>query len=460
MNSKSTIQIIHGLDNGEYSDPFQVRSVISKNGMRPDSFAERFWRVLHSVSLCPLAEKYISGGAQEFSSSLPEALRDAWSKFPAADSGVISAVDFLWSTCVNKPICRPCRCKDRIITFLAECTEGDPVKARNAAKRNVSNWLTDKQPTDRETYIKLCYALGLRTVGTDSPEAKYKNANRFLSLDCAQNPLHLSDAEEAIHYFCLKYPLGHELSADEDYDGAANYRYALSLIEKIGTVEIKSDDSWMFTAEARNQTDLARTEEDILSYAQSCRTHDSDEYYTAKCVLKDFISAYEDDLSISVHSEKRHSKIRKDDARRIISAFENLDCDISALDDLRSDNLSLADILYASGIANECISGLRPVNRTIVLLCLLAQNCGAIFNPDQVDIIPTDDFTDIRSFNEFFRLLNATLEDCSMAAINPRRRFDFIILYSYFLFSRDAMMGELSDAFSLYLSRAIERLTT
>jgi len=459
-NSRNTIQIMQRLSGGEYSDPFEVRSIISKNTMRPDSFALRFWRVLHIASECPVAARFAAEGAQGVTQLIPAAKQAEWAALNSRDEPMdqLALVDFLHGICVGKPLCRPCRCKDRVISFLAQCMGGDE-KAHNAAKRNVSNWLTDKLPLDRETYIRLCYALGLRTLGERDGVEKAKDANRFLSLHCTQNPLHLSNAEEAVHYYCLRYPFGRELDAAADYSGADNYRYALSLIGRIGTVPLKTDDSWMFTAEAGRTIDRLRTEEDILSYAQSCRTHQSDEYYTAKCVLRDFIAAYEDELAISGRMRIRMSAgISKEEARQVMAAFELLESDISALGVISGYAERLGDVLYASGIAGEIVDGQRPMSRTVLLLCLLAQNCGAVFSAEQVDIVQTEDFTDARSFNDFFRLLNVTLEDCSMAPTNPRRRLDFLILYTYYLFSRDALMGGMPDAFSVYMGRAAERI--
>jgi len=476
MSSKSTIQIIQTLSSGEYSDPFAVRALISKDGMRPDSFAERFWQMLHLAGQCPVTERFCTEGAQGMSAALPESWKGQWEEMNCAAEKVSEkpdAVGFLRGICINKPLCRPCRCKERVIGFLADTLGGDP-KARNSAKRNVSNWLTDKQPLERETYIKLCYALGLRALGESGDVEKAKDANRFLSLCCAQNPLHLSDAEESIHYFCLRYPFGKELSAQEDYSGIDNYNYALSLIERIDAEGITADDSWMFTVEAGQMIDRLRTEEEILAYARACRSHDSDEYYTAKRVLLDFIEAYEDILLMD--SEKDDDKKKKDqvkdanksrrmlagipkeEARRVVAAFERLDCDISALGEISGYTERLGDVLYASGSLKEIADGERPMSRTVLLLCLLAQNCGAVFSQEQMDMVQTDDFTDVRSFNEFFRMLNAALEDCSMSTLNPRRRLDFLVLYSYFLFSRDAMMDGIPNAFSAYMAKAVERI--
>lgn len=458
MNSKSTIQIIQNLSSGEYTDPFAVRALISKDGMRPDSFAERFWQMLHLAGQCPVAERLCTEGA---AAVLPEQWREQWEEISNASEGApdrLAAVDFLRRICINKPLCRPCRCKERVISLLADTMGGD-TKARNSAKRNVSNWLTDMQPLERSTYIKLCYALGLRTLDERGEAEKAKDANRFLSLCCAQNPLHLSDAEESIHYFCLRYPFGKELSAQEDYSGIDNYNYALSLIERINTDGRTADDTWMFTVEAGQMIDRLRTEDEILAYVRACRNHESDEYYTAKRVLLDFTEAYEDVLSASENNARMPAGITKDESRRAVAAFERLDCDISALREISGYTERLGDVLYASGAVKEIAAGERPMSRTVLLLCLLAQNCGAVFSPEEMDMVQTEDFTDIRSFNEFFRMLNATLEDCSMAAMNPRRRLDFLVLYSYFLFSRDAMLGEIPDAFSAYMAKAIERLT-
>ena len=462
MDGKSTIQIMQELSGGEYTDPFQVRSLITRDTMRPDSFAERLWRMLHMATVCPVVEKFCRDGAAAMTAALPEEWREEWQKSFAGgegQAGQLTAVDFLRRVCVNKPLCRPCRCKDRVISFLAGVQGGD-TKARNAAKRNVSNWLTDRLPLDRDTYIKLCYALGLRALGESGEKEKAKDANRFLSLHCTQNPLHLSDAAEAVHYYCLRRPLGRELPTEEDYDGMENYDYALSLIRRIGTAEQSIDDTWMFTAETGRTIDHLRTEEEILAYAQACVSHRGDEYFTARCVLKDFIVTYEEELKLSGRTGVRMlAGVTKEESRRVVAAFERLDCDISVLEEISHYSERLGDVLYASGVAAEIADGQRPMSRTVLLLCLLAQNCGAVFSPEQTDMVQTDDFSDARSFNEFFRLVNATLEDCSMAALNPRRRLDFLILYSYFLFSRDALMGEIPNAFSAYLTQAIRRIT-
>lgn len=74
MCGHSTIRIMQALSGGEYSDPFEVRSLINKDSMRPDAFAERLWRMLHISSRCPVVERFCSDGA----SAVEAALTDEW----------------------------------------------------------------------------------------------------------------------------------------------------------------------------------------------------------------------------------------------------------------------------------------------------------------------------------------------------------------------------------------------
>jgi len=120
---------------------------------------------------------------------------------------------------------------------------------------------------------------------------------------------------------------------------------------------------------------------------------------------------------------------------------------------------TLGDILHASDRLDAIINGDALPERSLLLLTMLAQNCAQCYDSQSNTLDESDDFTDMLSFDEYFRSLSDALRAAAMAPLYPRRRLDFVVLYSYHLIKKDIARGNIPDALSGYMVKALNAIT-
>lgn len=459
-----TIRIMKGLYNHEFDDPIELRAMLEKCELF--SFAQELWQATLTRYPCELYIGTIDA-CEELAASekdlvlagevLPANKRNLWknytieNKLENNEKIVEYVTTFFRETCRSNPICRPCRCKKKLTDFF-ERISGD---RHDSVKKTINNWISGhSSPNNREGYIQLCYALGLRVVSTEA--VKTLDANRFLSLSCGQNPLYLRSAQEAIHYFCLKRPFGEEMPLDKEYDNAENYRYAMSLIDLLNTQSGVGVCSSGYTIQSRLMIDGITSEDELISFVSSHTEDRSERYYSAQKLLKNFLKEYEQLLHDMEKDEKDKEKkpLTKGRAIEIVEIFSKVCTDSSSIRKLKKvvdEGFSLSDALYRSDIVCEMSCGEQVVSRSILLLTALSLNYGTAFDVHTGRMRATRAFDDIPSFQAFCRTISAVLDSCNMAMFYPRRKIDFLILHSYMSMTRDMNKTGFSDTLSYYL---------
>lgn len=469
-----TLKQLDGLAQGEYDDPFKLLGFLERPEKPLTSFASELWNTALLRYPCELfarlcEESAAYFGASEFTEAtyigLPETRREEFLFYlqthPIKEAKDIPAAvsDYLFARCLSSPPCRPCQCKRMLVEFFQ--TMSDDGKNFDAAKRIVNYWLSGHRPTDRKTYIELCYALGLRT-GSKLPPSL--SANRFLSFACDQNPLYVRNVEEAVHYFCLHRPLGQDLPIDEPYDAAENYRYAESLLTQIKNVTRQGVSKNQYTAQSLLYIDEIKEESDLFSFLSGLPSVENQRYQTATRLLTQFLEEYDDDLHIDEWDtldddlNESESRMKKKEAHPLVRAFMNMDVmELKRL--IPSTSFCLSDALYQSGIVRDMVKGKIPVDRSVVLLTALALNYGILYDVDKQKIRQGEDLNELLSFNAFCCELSDVLDSCAMAPLYPRRKLDFLILYSYLKMTKQIHKRSTTDSLTYYLTETIRDIS-
>ena len=479
-----TLKLLDDLRQGEYDDPFALRKYLENSDRVLTSFSQELWATAlmrypcaNFAKLCADCDAALTSGrdagqaaAKRFEGKKQEDWLRFYSRRPIQTRAdivpVVSA--YLRETCLSSPLCRPCDCKKRLVDFFTETSGGMNYES---AKRNVNNWLSGaSKPADRRTYIALCYALGLRILpGTAAPIS----ADRFLSFVCDQNPLHVRDAEEAVHYFCLRRPMGQALSPGDDYDTAGNYRYAADLLDRIkeagqGGSSVGSE---RYTIQSRQYLDGVEKEEELVAHL-SRAPKEEHRYHTASIILKRFCREYEEylenetqfaDLDLGEAYREEWSKkkpLTKQAAADMIHLLIELEPEqlkaAGAGEFARQHSLS--DALYRSEIVGQMAGGELPMERAVVVLTALTLNYGIIYDAGRKRMRQTKELSNIPTFNHFCRTLSDMLEHCTMAPLYPKRRLDFLVLYAYLRMTKDVNKHQTVGALSDYLAMAVQSM--
>lgn len=459
---RATMEIMRSIERGGYPDPADIRELFEEKNFAIPTFAQNLWDSLTTAYPCALQMKmvrsFLNAGYEAAAQYLPENRQQAWldhcSKGNVSEPDDAQALvrEFLGSVCISNPICRPCSCKKRLIDFYERFEN-----SRESAKRLINCWLTGTiVPNKKETFIRLGYALSLRAypIGYE-PDAQERKGeiNRFLCFMCGQNPLHLSEPSEAVHWFCLKDP--------GDLSPFENYVRAMDMIDNISSNDSGCDMTGVFTMKVGESLERVKTEDELVAMISSGGLFIHDSYYTAKRHFRRFLEDYEivlDNCGLLDEQVRRGRMPTKEQSLRLIKLIELFSKGASVNAGELSDYLSrysISDVLYASGRLKDVLNGTAQTDRTLLMLTVMAMNYGIRYDSALSMVSETDELTDQRSFNDFCNTLSDILKRCSMAPLYPRRRLDFMVLYAYYLMSRRPK-GTMCQSLSWYFASAIK----
>lgn len=393
MYGKDTLKTMNGFYTDIYDDPFEVRKLFTDERKALISFSVGLWNMMLD-------------------------------RFPCKKGLTHKEAE----CCRRDPICRTCSCRQELSERMAKMADegGDPYENE---RRNLNNWLVNgKPPKNRETYIKLCYALCLRIFPQGEHPEKYilLDAERFLLRVCGQAPFYTGDAVELAHIFTLMGGEKRNIDGAALYDSAERWTYSASLAEKITQKAVGK------SKPTRMEIDSVRTEDALIRCAPSAKLDDA-RYKRARLFLADYNRHVEDDnyfdedLLKSAGAMRR--RINRETARRMLSAYIEMD------DEEMANAAPLFDVLYYSSLTRKMAKGEMPVSRSVLLLTVLAENVLPVESRNGED--ENVDISELESFAEFFSLTNKMLRECDMAPLYPRRPFDFCVLYTFYLYRRD-----------------------
>ena len=447
-----TMEIRRALELGEYSDPVQVRKMLRGGEFAVSEFRESLWAAVMAAFPCP-KENGIPG-------NLTTAKQKLWQQMCAEQPGLTDR-ERIFGKCLSSNLCMQCECKKSLIDFFVDTGSG----TADTVRHRLASWLSGRvKKPDRLTCIQLCFAMNMRLYPAGSGpdgEEKLLDANRFLTLACGQPPLYTMRPDEAVYYYCLANPGGRS--------NTENWLYACSLIERFANAGAAAFEEEMHTMYAVSVIENIRTEKELQEFVAGCSMGEHELYATAKenCrllfeqfdIARDVSDAVEEDGRKEQHAGKKRNVLKKD-ANRILDALSDYD-ETGRLDEeiiTQLEKYQFGDILYSSDRLEAFLEDEDMPDRTLLLLTVLAQNCGMKYDPVSNTLEESDDLTDLPSFGEYFISLSSLLRNMCMAPLYPRRRMDFIVLYAYHMLQKDILGEKEAGALSEYIIKAL-RLT-
>jgi len=444
-----TMEIRRSLELGEFNDPVQVRRLLKSGKFRIQEFKEALWEAILSAFPCP-KEAEIPGN---LTAAKQKVWRDMCSVTPE-----LSVHEHILDKCRCSNLCMQCECKKRIIDFFGEIGTGSD----DTIRHRLASWLSGRvKNLDRTTCIQLCFAMNMRVhpAGVQLSDAeKQSDANRFLTLACRQPPLYTMKPEEAVYYFCLANP--------GERSNSENWKYACALRDRVSAMEAVEADEEMHTMYAVSVIESIRTEEELISFIRQSSVTEHELYATAKENCRLLFEQFDisDDVSNAIGEAHAGGRLRKKrnvlkkEAIRILDALSAYDecgnIDAEIIDML--DRYEFGDILYCSDRLEAFLHDGDIPDRTLLLLTVLAQNCGMKYDTETNTLEESDDLTDLPSFGEYFASLSALMNNMCMAPLYPRRRMDFIVLYAYHMLQKDVMSERETGALSSYITGALK----
>lgn len=446
-----TMEIRRALEVGEYSDPVQVRRLLRGGEFAVAEFRESLWSAVMAAFPCPKE----SG----IPSNLTAAKQKLWGQM-CEEEPDLPVRERIFRKCLSSNLCMQCECKKLLIDFFVEIGSG----SADTVRHRLASWLSGRvKKLERLTCIQLCFAMNMRVYPAGSSltdREKLMDANRFLTLTCGQPPLYTMIPEEAVYYYCLANPQGRSNSE--------NWMCACSLAEKAARYSAGEAEEEMHTMYAVSVIENIRTENELLEFVAGCSMGEHELYATAKENCRLLFEQFEiaGDVSDAVDggrnsgSAGKKRAVLKKDARKILDAL----CDYNETGRIAPEIIEglekyqFGDILYSSDLLEAFLEDEVMPDRTLLLLTVLAQNCGMKYDPESNTLEESDDLTDLPSFSEYFISLSNLLRNMCMAPLYPRRRMDFIVLYAYHLLQKDILGERETGALSEYIIREL-RLT-
>ena len=478
-----TVHLISDVASGRLDTPAKVKEYFQNGRFSFESFGYELWRLLLIGHPCERMKRLLgaaSGGINE--------IKDALSKeIPGFDVSAVDEFfqihpkpslykmrefmrDCLIKRCSQKVLCRPCTCKKVLVDFMVSVTEG---AREDSVSRTVNNWFTyTNEKLDRSKCIQLCYALGLRCFKQGerammSEGMRDLDAECFLGMVCRQDPFHVRKPDEAIFFYCLMRPMDEKLPPNEKYDPVKNYAFANELLRKYYSYAAyrnapgdgNSSVPMEYTQVVRNSISESTDTADLLDLLLNLSSMPNVERYAASKYITQF---YRDLQVNAVELAANTAALTKELATRTVMALKDIDEQQISSQGIKEaiSKYTLSELLYKSGIIVSMAEGRIPIERNIMLLCSLAMGYGIAYVPGRrTPIRETADFIDSTSFTAFFEKIAATLRMCCFSPLYPRSKFDFMILYSYYLGRTDLRRGRAVDSIATYLTRAVTELS-
>lgn len=478
-----TVHLISDVASGRFDNPTKVKEYFRNGRFSFESFGYELWRLLLIGHPCERMQRLL-GAASGSVSEIKDALLK---EIPGFDVSAVDGFfdankkpslykmrefmrDCLIKRCSKKVLCRPCTCKKTLVDFMVSVTEG---AREDSISRTVNNWFTyTNEKLDRSKCIQLCYALGLRCFKQGeralmSEGMRNLDAERFLGIICRQDPFHVRKPDEAIFFYCLMRPMGEKLPLNEKYDPIKNYAFANELLRKYYSYAAyrnapgdgHSSIPMEYTQVVRNSISESTDVSDLLDLLLNLANMPNVERYAASKYITQF---YRDLQVNAVELAANTAALTKDLAMRTVMALKDIDEQQISSHGIKEaiSKYTLSELLYKSGIIVSMAEGRIPIERNIMLLCSLAMGYGIAYAPGRrTPVRETADFIDSITFTAFFEKISATLRTCCFSPLYPRSKFDFMILYSYYLGRTDLRKGRAVDSIATYLTRAVTELS-
>ncbi len=298
-------------------------------------------------------------------------------------------------------------------TLTDALCEYSPRMSRDSISRKVRGWISGQyEPSDRETYFQLCFALRLSE----------EKAQEFLSY-CTNGGFHLRDPRELTYAFALRTGM--------------SYPDAVSLYDSLPKLPEHPSEAQVFTSELLTEFNgITSVDEfrqfytDNIDKLGSLR-NTAYKYFTTfiKC-----LKSPDDDSDPNGSSEISYDRLLREYIRMDVPSN-------SATGSYTYIQKMIKKYWPSATNIKNMMNRKEDVSRkTLILLYLITEGIA----PDvKYDFVYNDKLSPAERFGEHYERLCIMLTDCGMSPPDPRNVFDWAALYAVKMNNSDEIHGEM-----------------
>lgn len=293
--------------------------------------------------------------------------------------------------------------------------ENNPSQSREAIERKVRGWLNDpKRGISKMEAIQLCFIFGLDV----------ERADEFIAM-VSEEALHWRDPEEIVYI----YALDHKMS----------YAEARTLYEDIkGSLKKHNEDKELpednFTPVIQDEIRKLRTKDELKEYVQEAQDRLGSFHNSAYQLFMDFWKLLEggENEELLPSSDTISSKCILEEYlhKRFIPRFRRANPrDAEAQENERIVYSAVQRGIQQNWPEEVAISRMKgrkaDVTRKVLILLFMATDGGG----SDYEEMHLRELTPDEAFESMYERIDAMLEYCGFARIDPRVPFDWFILY-------------------------------
>ena len=283
-------------------------------------------------------------------------------------------------------------------------SEYEPALKPDSVRKNIDNWFNGREPNDKATLIKICFALGL-------VKDKAEEARHFMKFT-QESDFHLRDPEDAAFLYCLR--VGKSYEEAENFVG--NFPMPLP--------DAEQDDRIIYTeVVAKALSDVFTDEEFKQFYRENLKkfgklrntAYDKFKRFLKELTEPDGSEAKESYATQEIVDSYLRMKLPLD---KKTAKYDAIQKSIRAYWPNRTDVIEINNRAKYSG---------RKIRKTLLLLYVATEGLVGL-NLGKEDFYDSEEMFQ-GLFMEHVVRINLMLDQCGLARLDPRNPFDWLILY-------------------------------
>lgn len=287
----------------------------------------------------------------------------------------------------------------------------------DSLSKKVRGWLAGKyEPTDRETYFRICFALNLNL----------SEAQEFLTLTSDSN-IHFRNPRELTYAFALKNNL--------------DYFEALDLYTSLPPIPETDTENTVYTETIYDEFIRTDTVDEFKEFYNNNIYNFGVLHNTAYRYLTEFVNVLTEpdedieDLIEDINEEKYSIEKIVNDYLRM-----NVPSKIKSSEMTYIQKIIKKYWPSATSVKNM-LNRSEDVKRKIIMLLYLITE--GIIDDAPYNFLYDDELTPEESFGEHYRRICLILSECGYAMLNLNNPFDWIVLYAIKMSNTDVMADEM-----------------
>lgn len=306
-------------------------------------------------------------------------------------------------------------------TLTDALCEYNPSISRDSVSRKIRGWLSNRyEPSDRETYLQMCFALGLSE----------ERAQEFLC-HCSDCGFHYRNPRELTYAFALRLKM--------------KYQDAVSLYESLPPLNAQNEVQNVYTEALYNEFYRVRTVQEFIEFYKNNLDKLGALHNTAYKYFMTFMKCLRDpDADRQDLFGNGVGKSAKLSIESVMNDYirMNVPSDTASRRNTYIQRIIKKYWPSATNIKNMSNRSEDVTRKTLILLYLITEGIASDVN---YDFVFDDDLTPQERFGEHYDRICIMLTDCAMAQPDPRNVFDWAALYALKMNNSDQISSEMQE---------------